>query len=199
MPKVGMPEIRKPQLIEAAIRAIDKHGFTGATVSVIGKKAGVSPAIINHYFGGKDGLYEETMKSLIREFFEILSEEVIKTKNKPAKIKVMAIVKASFSQSQTHPQVVKAWMGFWASAMHKPSLYRLQNVYSKRLQTSLVCVLKEEFETKTARNIALTVAALIDGMWLRGSLAGGIDKEISAQQIQHYLNLVFNNKEGKVC
>ncbi|MGB0781964.1 MAG: transcriptional regulator BetI [Marinomonas sp.] len=193
MPKVGMPEIRKPQLIEAAIKAIDKYGFAGATVSVIGKKAGVSPAIINHYFGGKDGLYEATMKSLIREFFDVLSKEIIKTKNKSAKHKVMAIVKASFSQSQTHPQVVKTWMGFWASAMHTPSLYRLQNVYSKRLNTSLVCVLKEEFELEEARNIALTVAALIDGMWLRGSLAGGINKEVAAAQIQNYLDLVFKD------
>ncbi|NVK73958.1 transcriptional regulator BetI [Marinomonas sp. CT5] len=194
MPKVGMPEIRKPQLIEAAIKAIDKYGFAGATVSVIGKKAGVSPAIINHYFGGKDGLYEETMRSLIREFFEVLSKEVQKTQNKSAKYKVMAIVKASFSQSQTHPQVVKTWIGFWASAMHKPSLYRLQNVYSKRLKTSLVCVLKEEFEVKKARNIALTVAALIDGMWLRGSLAGGINKKECAAQIQDYLDLVFQDQ-----
>jgi TetR/AcrR family transcriptional repressor of bet genes len=194
MPKVGMPEIRKPQLIEAAIKAIDKYGFTGATVSIIGKKAGVSPAIINHYFGGKDGLYQETMKSLIREFFEILSEETTKVKNDSAKAKVMAIVRASFSQSQTHPQIVKAWMGFWASAMHTPSLYRLQNVYSNRLKTWLVCVLKEEFEIKKARNIASTVAALIDGMWLRGSLAGGIDKEASALQIQHYLDLVFQDE-----
>jgi TetR/AcrR family transcriptional repressor of bet genes len=193
MPKVGMPEIRKPQLIEAAIKAIDKYGFAGATVSVIGKKAGVSPAIINHYFGGKDGLYEATMKSLIREFFEILSKEVTKTKNKSAKHRVMAIVKASFSQSQTHPQVVKAWMGFWASAMHKPSLYRLQNVYSKRLKTSLVCVLKEEFKIEKARSTAFTVAALIDGMWLRGSLAGGIDKIESAELIQNYLDLVFQD------
>ena len=193
MPKVGMPEIRKPQLIEAAIKAIDKYGFAGATVSVIGKKAGVSPAIINHYFGGKDGLYEATMKSLIREFFDVLSIEITKTKNNSAKHKVMAIVKASFSQSQTHPQVVKTWMGFWASAMHTPSLYRLQNVYSKRLNTSLVCVLKEEFELQEARNIALTVAALIDGMWLRGSLAGGIDKEEASKQIQNYLDLVFES------
>ncbi|MEP7728074.1 transcriptional regulator BetI [Marinomonas primoryensis] len=193
MPKVGMPEIRKPQLIEAAIKAIDKYGFAGATVSVIGKKAGVSPAIINHYFGGKDGLYEATMKSLIREFFEILSKEVIKTKNKSAKYRVMAIVNASFSQSQTHPQVVKTWMGFWASAMHKPALYRLQNVYSKRLKTSLVCVLKEEFEIEKARSTAFTVAALIDGMWLRGSLAGGIDKIESAELIQNYLDLVFQD------
>ncbi|TYL47182.1 transcriptional regulator BetI [Marinomonas sp. IMCC 4694] len=194
MPKVGMPEIRKPQLIEAAIKAIDKHGFAGATVSVIGKKAGVSPAIINHYFGGKDGLYEATMKSLIREFFEILSISIQKTKETSAKHKVMAIVVASFSQSQTHPQVVKTWMGFWASAMHKPALYRLQNVYSRRLNTALVCVLKEEFNTKEARNMALTVAAMIDGMWLRGSLAGGIDKQKAAEQIQNYLDLAFQHR-----
>ncbi|BFM49382.1 transcriptional regulator BetI [Marinomonas sp. THO17] len=191
MPKVGMPEIRKPQLIKAAITAIDKYGFSGATVSVIGKKAGVSPAIINHYFGGKDGLFEETMKSLIREFFEVLSQEVIKSQDKPAKYKVMAIVTASFSQSQTHPQVVKAWMGFWASAMHTPTLFRLQRVYSRRLHTALVQVLKTEFSVQEARHIATTVAALIDGMWLQGSLAGGIHKETSAQLIEDYLNLVM--------
>ncbi|AEF53800.1 transcriptional regulator BetI [Marinomonas posidonica] len=194
MPKVGMPEIRKPQLIEAAIKAIDKYGFSGATVSVIGKKAGVSPAIINHYFGGKDGLFEETMKSLIHEFFEVLSDEVMKSKDKPAKDKVMAIVKAGFSQSQTHPQVVKAWMGFWASAMHTPSLFRLQRVYSKRLQSALVHVLKTEFPVAQARDVAFTVAAMIDGMWLQGSLAGGIHKETSAKLIQDYLDLVMPDR-----
>jgi len=194
MPKVGMPEIRKPQLIEAAIKAIDKYGFSGATVSVIGKKAGVSPAIINHYFGGKDGLFEETMKSLIREFFEVLSDEVMKSKDKPAKDKVMAIVKAGFSQSQTHPQVVKAWMGFWASAMHTPSLFRLQRVYSKRLRSALVHVLKTEFPVAQARNVACTVAAMIDGMWLQGSLAGGIHKETSAKLIEDYLDLVMPDR-----
>ncbi|KZN12238.1 transcriptional regulator BetI [Marinomonas sp. TW1] len=194
MPKVGMPEIRKPQLIEAAIKAIDKYGFSGATVSVIGKKAGVSPAIINHYFGGKDGLFEETMKSLIREFFEVLSDEVMKSKDKPAKDKVMAIVKAGFSQSQTHPQVVKTWMGFWASAMHTPSLFRLQRVYSKRLQSALVHVLRTEFPVAQARNVACTVAAMIDGMWLQGSLAGGIHKETSAKLIQDYLDLVMPDR-----
>jgi len=193
MPKVGMPEIRKPQLIEAAIRAIDKHGFSGATVSIIGKKAGVSPAIINHYFGGKDGLYEATMRSLIKEFFEGLHKEIANTKGQSARDIVMAIVRASFSQSQTHPQVVKTWMGFWASAMHTPSLYRLQNMYAKRLQTALGCALKQEFDTAQARDIALTVAALIDGMWLRGSLAGGINKQEAAGLISNYLDAVFRD------
>jgi TetR/AcrR family transcriptional repressor of bet genes len=186
-----MQEIRKPQLIQAAIDAIDEHGFTGATVSIIGKNAGVSPAIINHYFGGKNGLFEETMKSLIQEFFSGLHKEVSQAKDKTSKEKVMALVRASLSQSQTHPQVVKAWIGFWASAMHTPSLYRLQNVYYHRLHTALVVVLKEAFEVEKAREIAQTMAALIDGMWLRGSLSGGIDKARSTRQISAYLELVF--------
>jgi len=191
MPKVGMQKIRKPQLIQAAIEAINEYGFSGATVSIIGKNAGVSPAIINHYFGGKNGLFEETMKSLIREFFDILRVQVQQAHDASAKERVMAIVRASFSQSQTNPEVVKAWMGFWASAMHTPSLYRLQNVYNRRLHTSLVVVLRDHFDIDEARNIAQTVVALIDGMWLRGSLSGGIDKTRSAKQIQTYLDFVF--------
>lgn len=191
MPKVGMPEIRKPQLIQAAIEAIDECGFAGATVSVIGKKAGVSPAIINHYFGGKNGLFEETMKSLIRDFFILLRQELVKGKGKTTKEKVMLIVKAGFSQSQTKPQVVKAWMGFWASAMHTHSLFRLQRLYSRRLNTALVVVLKEEFSQPKARDVALIVASLIDGMWLKGSLAGGINKPHAAKLIQDYLELIL--------
>ncbi|MBM6551185.1 transcriptional regulator BetI [Marinomonas ostreistagni] len=192
MPKVGMPEIRKPQLIEATISAIDELGFPGATVSVISKKAGVSPAIINHYFGGKDGLLEETMRSLIKEFFEVLQREQLQVRSGNTFDKAMAIVRASISQSQTHPQVVKAWMGFWASAMHKPALFRLQKVYSRRLQTCLVVVFRERFPIERAREVAFTVAAMIDGMWLRGSLAGGIDNEHAANMINEYISLVLN-------
>ena len=105
--------------------------------------------------------------------------------------RAMAIVKASISQSQTRPQVVKAWMGFWASAMHKPALFRLQNVYSRRLQSCLVVVFRERFAKERAREIAYTVAAMIDGMWLRGSLAGGIDNHHAADRINEYISLVL--------
>lgn len=193
MPKVGMQKIRKPQLIQAAISAINEYGFSGATVSIIGQKANVSPAIINHYFGGKSGLFDETMKSLIAEFFQVLKFELNKADNISVSARVMAIVKASFSQSQTHPQVVKTWIGFWASSMHTDSLFRLQRVYAKRLQTALVVELKKEFEIEQARNIASTVCALIDGMWLRGSLDGGINKAVTMQQIQYYLDLVMSH------
>ena len=67
MPKVGMPEIRKSQLIQATIEAINDVGLHKASVAMIGRYAGVSPSIINHYFGGKDSLLEETMRSILKD------------------------------------------------------------------------------------------------------------------------------------
>jgi len=193
MPKVGMPEIRKPQLIKAAIEAIDELGFAGATVSVIGKKAGVSPAIINHYFGGKNGLLEETMKSLIREFFEILNTQLTAESSSSCKQQVNAIVNTCFSQSQTTAQAMKAWIGFWASAMHTENLARLQKVYARRLNSILVVTLSQSFSLEESRHIAATLAALIDGIWLRSCLAGD-EKHSSESLIGEYLDIVFRTK-----
>ncbi|MFT2110077.1 transcriptional regulator BetI [Marinomonas sp. 2405UD68-3] len=192
MPKVGMPEIRKPQLIQATIKSIDEYGFSGATVNIISKNAGVSSAIINHYFGGKNGLLEETMKSLIREFFAILKKELKKGKNGNCIDRVMCIVRAGFSQSQMNPEIVKVWIGFWASAMHSPVFFRLQKLYSKRLHTALVVELKTALGRERARQVALMVASLIDGMWLRGSLDGKMNRSQSMLLIRQYLVLELN-------
>ena len=62
MPKIGMSEVRRPQLIRATIKVIGQVGMSRASVAVIGRAAGVSPGIISHYFGGKDGLLEATMR-----------------------------------------------------------------------------------------------------------------------------------------
>ncbi len=42
MPKVGMPEIRKPQLVKATMSVIDRVGLHAASISLISKEAGVS-------------------------------------------------------------------------------------------------------------------------------------------------------------
>ena len=58
MPKVGMPDIRKPQLVAATMTVIERVGLHGASIALISKEAGVSTGIINHYFGGKHGFVD---------------------------------------------------------------------------------------------------------------------------------------------
>ena len=53
MPKVGMQPIRRQQLIDATLAAVNELGFAEASISQIAQRAGVSNGIISHYFKGK--------------------------------------------------------------------------------------------------------------------------------------------------
>jgi AcrR family transcriptional regulator len=44
-------------LLGAAVALFHERGYEGATVREIGERAGVDPALIARYFGGKEGLY----------------------------------------------------------------------------------------------------------------------------------------------
>jgi AcrR family transcriptional regulator len=48
-------------LLAAARELFDVHGFRGTTVRLIGERAGVDPALIARYFGGKAELYRAVL------------------------------------------------------------------------------------------------------------------------------------------
>ncbi|MHA6805138.1 TetR/AcrR family transcriptional regulator [Salinifilum ghardaiensis] len=53
----GREEDTRAALLEAARAVFHEHGYDRATVRLIAGRAGVDPAMVNHWFGGKDGLF----------------------------------------------------------------------------------------------------------------------------------------------
>ncbi|GAA4025529.1 TetR family transcriptional regulator [Allokutzneria multivorans] len=49
-------------LLEAARRSFAENGFAGATVRAMATEAGVDAAMVNHWFGGKEGLFAAAME-----------------------------------------------------------------------------------------------------------------------------------------
>lgn len=188
MPKVGMPAIRKPQLIDATMEAINEVGLQKASVAMISRHAGVSPAIINHYFGGKNSLLEATMRSVLQQLSEGVRQRLDETDADDVIARVKAIVGGNFDPRQLDSKVVKTWLAFWSQAMHEPSLYRLQRVNEQRLLSHLKHELKRVLPKEQAVFVAQSIAALIDGIWLRGALApSGIDGDLAQRIITDYL------------
>ncbi len=55
-------EDTRAALIDAARQVFVEQGFDGATVRVIAGRAGVDAAMVNHWFGGKEGLFAAAMR-----------------------------------------------------------------------------------------------------------------------------------------
>ncbi|EGU56015.1 transcriptional regulator BetI [Vibrio nigripulchritudo ATCC 27043] len=189
MPKVGMPEIRKPQLVQATMAVIDRVGLHAASISLISKEAGVSSGIINHYFGGKHGLLKETMREILRQLSSAVKEQLRELPKDAHQQRINAIINSNFVGYQTENKVANTWLAFWSYSVHDPELKRLQRVNEKRLLSHLKIELKALFEKEQAEIIAHAIAALIDGIWLRGTLnPEGIDAQKARLIINDYLD-----------
>ncbi|MDK9736871.1 transcriptional regulator BetI [Vibrio sp. D404a] len=189
MPKVGMPDIRKPQLVQATMAVIDRVGLHAASIALISKEAGVSTGIINHYFGGKHGLLEETMREILRQLSVTITGAL---KELPAEAhlqRINAIINGNFEGYQAENKVAKTWLAFWSYSMHDAQLKRLQRVNEKRLISHLLIELKALLEPDQAELVAHGIASLIDGIWLRGTLnPEGIDANKARAIINDYLD-----------
>lgn len=186
MPKVGMEPIRRRQLIDATITSMGEHGLADTTVQTISRGAGVSPGIIHHYFGGKDELLAATMRSMLQQLRDDATQRLATATSPRARLE--AIVDCNFAPDQFEPRVVAAWLGFWAQAPHNPALSRLQRINARRLHSNLLHALRPLLPPDRAERVAVGLAAMIDGLWLRFALTGAIDGSAARAVALGYLD-----------
>ncbi len=185
MPKVGMETVRRQQLIDATIESVAQKGLQATTINSISKNAGMSSGIISHYFGGKQGLIEATVRYLLSNLKNDLISKV--DENTTATQRLMFIVESNFALVQQRKDTTRTWLSFWAQSMHDKELHRLQNVNSKRLQSNLTVSFKQLMPLSQATLAAELTAAMIDGLWLRAVLS-----QSDENQFKHSESLAKN-------
>ena len=187
MPKLGMEPIRKRALISAAIQAIHERGSLEITMGQIARRAGVSPGLAHHYFGGKDQLIVATMRHLLSDFGASVLE-ALKGADAP-RARVSAIIRASFSDMQFSGETVSAWLVFYVRAQESDAARRLLLVYARRLQSNLVHALRPLVDSDAPR-VAQGIGALIDGLYIRCALKEGpIDQVHALALVEDYVDL----------
>jgi TetR/AcrR family transcriptional repressor of bet genes len=168
MPKLGMEPIRRDALVKATIAEIGVAGSLDVTVSKIARRAGVSSALAHHYFGGKDDLLLAAMRHILRCYGAAVRAELA-TANTP-RARVEAILRASFGPENFAPEVVAAWLNFYVQAQSVPGAKRLLAIYQRRILSNLSHALRPLLRNE-AKDAAMTLAALIDGLYIRHALS----------------------------
>ncbi len=170
MPRIGMEPVRRKALIAAAIDTIHARGMGQVTMGEIARRAGVSAALAHHYFGGKDQLLLATMRHLLTELGEEIQVRLAAART--PRERLSAVIRGNFAACQFRPAVISAWLAFYVQAQTDPEARRLLRIYHRRLESNLLHPLSEITTRAHALRVAETAAALIDGLWIRRSLAG---------------------------
>ena len=171
MPKLGMEPIRRAALVKATIAEVGDAGSLDVSVSKIAKRAGMSSALAHHYFGGKDQIFLAAMRQILRDFAAEVRDGLQGAHSPRARAE--ALIAASFAPSCFDPATVSAWMTLYAQATTQTDMHRLLRLYQRRLHSNLTHALRPLSPSPVAD--ATTMAALIDGLYLRAALARNTD------------------------
>ncbi len=80
---------KKTDILNAAEGLFSEFGFEGTSTRQIAKESGANMAMINYYFGSKEGVFLEIMESRISGFksqLDLISDEKIPAKEKLLKV-----------------------------------------------------------------------------------------------------------------
>ncbi|NWL78554.1 TetR family transcriptional regulator [Pseudomonas taiwanensis] len=168
------PELRKAHLIEATLICLKRHGFQGASIRKICAEAGVSVGLINHHYASKDELVAEAYLAVTGRVMKLLRDAIDDAPASP-RPRLSAFFQASFSAELLDPQLLEAWLAFWGAVKtaqainlaHDQSYGEYRAILAKVL-TELA--LEEGWQGFDAELAAISLSALLDGLWLESGL-----------------------------
>lgn len=186
-PKPALRESRKRQLVGATIDAIAKYGFAEASVVRIAEIAGISAGQIHHYFGGKDGLLEAAMRSILTDM-RSASAQALASARLPAD-RLKAIVASNLHPKIFRREISIAWLSFWAQATHEAALGRIERINRSRLRSNLRDALNPIVGRHRASTLAEIMAMTIDGLWVAQA---HVSPELNAESAQNLVLQIVN-------
>ena len=119
-------EKRSRQLIEVTIDSLADMGFVGTTLAQVAGRADVSPGLVAHYFGDKDGLLEAAFRSLAARLGDNMLVHLAQAEGPRARLQ--AVIDANLGPEEIDHRTSKVWLAFWGQVLHAPRLRRIQRV-----------------------------------------------------------------------
>jgi TetR/AcrR family transcriptional repressor of bet genes len=187
-------DIRREQLIEAAIRAISQHGIGETTIADVVQEAGMANGAVNQYFASKDVLLLEALRSVTGEFREIWHAARGGAGNDPAGI-LEALVLAQFHPKVCRRERISVWVAYWSEVRFRPKYMELcadsDREFAEALTEACRALAKAgRYRDLDAAKAGMFLSAASDGLWLNIML-GTFTREQALDLLQAHLKSLF--------
>jgi TetR/AcrR family transcriptional repressor of bet genes len=165
-------ENRRSALIAATQALVAEGGPEAATVRAIAERAGVTPGLIRHYFQSKDELNRAAYRALMDGMTD-KGADAIEGVGASPEVRLAAFVAASLRPPVLDAGAVVLWAGYMHKVRSDPDLLAVHEagyVAYRDILQSLIGILPRDVVPGQLKSEAIACNALIDGLWVEGSL-----------------------------
>jgi AcrR family transcriptional regulator len=172
---------RREDLIVATLDCIAEFGIQGATVRQIATRAGVTGGLIRHYFASKDQMLQAAYRKVMGMTETAIAAAI---EGETAKARLRRFIVANVTPPVTDPRTLSLWAAFISHIQTDTSLAAVHRenyvAFLEALETLLTAFFREEereIGKQECRRYAIALNALVDGLWLEGTLAADMFAE----------------------
>jgi len=165
--RLSIEELRRAELIEAAVVTIHDRGFENATVRDIARAAGGSPASVLYYFKSKDELLAAAFEESDVRFRAMVRESI---ENETGFDKIARLIAICFPDGQVDSPLWSLQIDLWSLARRRAEFRAIFEKASADwldiVESAVVDAVSvgDMRRIVSPRRVALGLAALIDGL-----------------------------------
>lgn len=169
-------DLRRQMLIDAAIRCLAEGGIAAFTVDRISREANVSRGLINHHFDGIAGLLIEVYEAMTQSMLAAGRETLFFEGN--AEERLASVIDTMFRPPMFSKSSLRAWLALWGEVATNPRLKashrKSYDAYRKAIGDALREIAGARRLKVDGEALAMTVIALIDGLWIEWCLDSSV-------------------------
>ncbi|MCL4068897.1 TetR family transcriptional regulator C-terminal domain-containing protein [Pseudomonas sp. GX19020] len=163
---------RRRSLLKAAVKVISKRGLTGVTINSIAAEAECSYGVVAFHFQSKEGIIFAALDHTAAEYEAFLARLNASVRSPAERIRHM--IDTDFSRKAAGQDSIALWLAFWAEAARVPSFRKrcaaLRVQYNEAVTADVSELAALRGLTVQAEQIAVTLNAMISGLWIENLL-----------------------------
>jgi AcrR family transcriptional regulator len=189
-PRPKITEIRREEIVRAALDVISERGFQDTRLADIAERAGTSAPAVLYHFTAKDEILDAVVSLVEDRFYEGVEATLEQEVGPLARLVHFLESAARDDDGEETATMWKMWLEIWTRALREPHAGRTRQLLDRRWRAVLSKTIADgqrvgEVPVSVVPDrVALMLASLMDGLAVQFALG---DPEVSAERMTETL------------
>lgn len=160
-PRRRLDDVRKPQILAAAVQLLVEQGLSNVRVSDVAERAGTSATSVIYYFGSKAELFEQAIAEADDAFYAQMLADIERLDTALDRLTWLVV------RSSTTDWLL--WMDLWVYARRHPELLQAHQRFDRRFRDMIADTVRlgqgrGEFGAADPDAVSLRLGSLMRGL-----------------------------------
>jgi AcrR family transcriptional regulator len=189
-PRPKITEVRREEIVRAALDVIAERGFQDTRLTDIAERAGTSAPAVLYHFKAKGEILDAVVSLVEDRFYEGVEAALEQEVGPVARLVRFLQSAARDDDGEETVTMWQMWLEIWTRALHEPHAARTRQLLDRRWRAVLSETIADAQRagelpgTVAPDQVALMLASLMDGLAVQFALG---DAEVSAERMTETL------------